>query len=122
MHQEVHASARCLPGAVQAREAVCHSVHALQQGTLEVKAVQIGCHRLSAQVDEYLHQHCDHPCGICDQACKLAKACELLHPSCHHQHSHDLQEGTLGIKSVQVGCHRLLTQVYECLQHRCKAT
>ena len=56
VHEEVHASARGLPGTIQTREAVGHCVHALQQGTLEVEAVQVCCHWLLTQVYEFLQQ------------------------------------------------------------------
>lgn len=59
MHEKVHACAWCLPGAIQAREAISDCIHALQQRALEIEAVKVCCHRLPAQINEGLQ--CNRP-------------------------------------------------------------
>lgn len=54
VHEKVHACAWCVPRAIQAREAISDCIHALQQRALEVEAVEVCCHRLSAQINEGL--------------------------------------------------------------------
>lgn len=56
VHEEVHACAGRLPGAVQARKAISDGIHALQQWALEIEAIQVGCHWLLTQGNESL-QH-----------------------------------------------------------------
>ena len=65
VHEKVHACAWCLPGAIQAREAISDCIHALQQRALEVEAFQVRCHWLLAQVDEGLQLKQMSFCLLC---------------------------------------------------------
>ena len=74
MHEKVHAGAWSLPRAIQAGKAISDSIHALQQRALELKAVQIRCHRLLTQVYESLH---DRHQSLVNDIMKIGRA---LHP------------------------------------------